>query len=360
MNILSDHITRKMPSGLLTVDREGIITGFNPASERIFGGTLQVNVLLPVLVRESQALHDLLQRCLTTGEIFTRVEFNVPVGPETDKRIGINLSPFTNADGQIEGAICLLSDLTEIVELQNQIKLKENFAALGEMSAGIAHEFKNSLATILGYAQMSMSETDVESLRGYAREVHKESQALSVMVTDFLNFARPINASINEVDLVDLLSTVISDLKNLRPGDYTVRFKATTDATVPCDATLMRQTFLNLLINGVESLYDGHGAMTVLVEEAHRGHVRVTVEDTGRGIPNHQIPKIFLPFFTTKTHGTGLGLSLVQKIVLAHNGRIEVQSNEGKGTRFAVTLPRVMGVQASERVKDPGGPLRSA
>lgn len=349
MNILSDNITRKMPSGLLTVDRHGVITGFNPASERIFGGTLQLNMPLPSLVRESQSLRVLLGRCLSTGETFTRVEFNVPMAPETDKRIGINLSPFSSATGQVAGAICLLSDLTEIVDLQHQIKLKENFAALGEMSAGIAHEFKNALATILGYAQMSMRENDLDTLHGYAREIHKESQGLSVMVTDFLNFARPMKAAIQELDLVDLLKAVVSDLRNLRPGQYEVIFRATTDAVVTCDATLIRQTFLNLLINAVESLTDGQGSVTVFIEDAQRRHVRVSVEDSGRGIPSHQLAKIFLPFFTTKTHGTGLGLALVQKIVLAHNGRIEVHSNEGKGTRFAITLPRVPAGQGSER-----------
>src|SRR4029078_9373821 len=121
------------------------------------------------------------------GETFTRIEFNALMSPQREKRIGINLSPILSAGGEIEGVICLLSDLTEIVELQKQIKLQENFAALGEMSAGIAHEFKNSLATILGYAQMSVSEKDGDTLRGYATEILKESQALSAMITDFLN-----------------------------------------------------------------------------------------------------------------------------------------------------------------------------
>jgi signal transduction histidine kinase len=260
--------------------------------------------------------------------------------PTGDKRIGINLSPINNAQGDIEGAICLLSDLTEVVELQTRVKLKENFAALGEMSAGIAHEFKNSIATIVGYAQMSTSETELKAVQSYAREILKESQALSNMVTDFLNFARPVKASIYETDLIELLQSVIADLRNLRPGPYDVRFLAAGDAVVDCDSTLMRQSFLNLLINATEAL-DGAGSISVLVDApAERSQVRVLVEDTGHGIPPHVISKIFFPFFTTKTHGTGLGLSLVQKIVLAHNGRIEVQSTEGKGTRFTVTLPK--------------------
>lgn len=341
MNIpLSEHITRKMPSGLITVDREGKITAHNPASERIFEGSLASHSMFCDLVRESKALRDLLNRCLTAGEVFTRVEFNAPIRPSVDKRIGINLSPITNPDGGIEGAICLLSDLTEIVELQSQIKLRENFAALGEMSAGIAHEFKNSIATIVGYAQMSTTETDLRALQNYAREIHKESQALSNMVTDFLNFARPVMASMNETDLVELLESVIADFKNLRPGDYDVRFVASGDALVPCDATLMRQSFLNLLINATEAM-EGKGAIAVHLDAPpEKNQVRVTVEDNGRGIPESVVSKIFFPFFTTKTHGTGLGLSLVQKIVLAHNGRIEVKSTQGKGTSFIVTLPK--------------------
>jgi two-component system sensor histidine kinase HydH len=102
----------------------------------------------------------------------------------------------------------------------------------------------------------------------------------------------------------------------------------------------MRQSFLNLLINACEALQGGKGSVSVVVDANREGHVRVVVEDDGRGIPDHQLAKIFFPFFTTKPHGTGLGLPLVQKIVLAHNGRIEVQSTEGKGARFTVTLPR--------------------
>ena len=342
MNIpFSAQITNKMPSGLITVDREGRITGHNPACERIFLETLVTSDLLRDLVRESQALQDLLDRCLKAGEVFTRVQFNVPTGSGVDKRIGINLSPITNPQGQVEGAICLLSDLTEIVELQNQIKLKENFAALGEMSASIAHEFKNSIATIVGYAQLSKTETDVNTLHNYAGEIHKESQALSNMVTDFLNFAKPVLPYMYEIDLVELLDSVIGDLKSRRPGRYDVQFHSSGKAIVPCDATLMRQSFINLLINATEALGE-KGTISVTVEAPEeRNHVRVVVQDTGHGIPEHLVSKIFFPFFTTKAHGTGLGLSLVQKIVLAHNGRIEVQSAEGAGTSFTITLPKI-------------------
>src|SRR5581483_8324585 len=116
-----------MPSGIIVVDRDGKIVGYNPASERIFEGSLARSSRLRDLVRESQGFDDLLRRCLDSGEVFTRVEFNAPIRPDVDKRIGINLSPITTKQGKIHGAICLLSDLTEIVELHNRIKLRENF-----------------------------------------------------------------------------------------------------------------------------------------------------------------------------------------------------------------------------------------
>jgi signal transduction histidine kinase len=325
------------------VDREGKILSHNPASDRIFEGKLSKNAMFRTMVRESDALQTLLNRCVREAEVFTRVEFNAPT-LHGDKRIGINLSPITNAEGEIEGAICLLSDLTDLVDLQNRIKLRENFAALGEMSAGIAHEFKNSLATILGYAQMSATEDDAQTLRGYAREIQKESNSLAAVVTDFLTFARPVSASLQDldlVDLVDLLDSVIADVQSHRVGNYEVSFTANGPAVLPCDGTLMRQAFLNLLINAVEAMEE-HGKLTVRIDRVkERGaeHIRIIVEDTGPGIPAAQMAKIFVPFFTTKSNGTGLGLSLVQKAAIAHNGRVEVQNIELHGARFTVTLP---------------------
>src|SRR5437867_5426305 len=111
MNVLLDNITAKMPSGLIMLDREGKIVGHNPASERIVEGMRSHGSRLRDLVRESQALQDLLDRCLNSGEVFTRVEFSAPIRPDVDKPIGVNLSPIANAKGVIEGAICLLSDL---------------------------------------------------------------------------------------------------------------------------------------------------------------------------------------------------------------------------------------------------------
>src|SRR6185295_6188423 len=133
----------------------------------------------------------------------------------------------------------------------------------------------------------STSETDIAALQHYAREIHKESQALSNMVTEFLNFARPVMASINEVDLAELLQNTIGDLRNLRPGTYDIQLTASGPAIVPCDPTLMRQSFLNLLINAVEAL-DRDGSITVSVDtHKDKKQVRIVIGDNGHGIAPH-------------------------------------------------------------------------
>src|SRR5262249_2252081 len=147
------------------------------------------------------------------------------------------------------------------------------------------HEFKNSIATIVGYAQMSLAETDVAALQHYARELHKESQALSKMVTDFLNFARPVKTSLAEVNLAELVQNTVADLKHLRPGNYEVLLSSEDRVVAACDSTLMRKSFLNLLINGVGAL-EGKGMIRVSIDSRKdRTHIRFTFKEKGHGIP---------------------------------------------------------------------------
>ena len=168
---------------------------------------------------------------------------------------------------------------------------------------------------------------------------------MSTIVTDFLNFARPVNPSIFEVDLDALLESVIGDVRNSRPGNYEIIRTSRIRAIAGCDATLVRQLVLNLMLNAIEAAAETpevKGHVTVAMEsisERESRSVRIVIEDNGPGIPVHDLTKIFYPFFTTKPRGTGLGLSLAQKIVMAHNGRIEAQNADPHGARFLVTIP---------------------
>jgi PAS domain S-box-containing protein len=336
---LSEYITNNMPSGMLTVDARGLITSHNPSSQRIFGYDLGTGRQLADLVEETEELASLLDRCVRTGAAFTRREFNVsdPAGPL--RHIGVNFSPITTPTGQVDGVLCLLSDLTEIVKLQDQIRLKDNFASLGEMSAGIAHEFKNSLATISGYSQMLGAESDPSKMQKYAGEIDKETRNLSRIVREFLNFARPVETSMHPTQISALVTAAVQDLKSARAGKYTVKVNAGYVPPILCDTTLLQQAIFNLLINAADASSD-EGTIEVSVElDEALNQVQLHVIDTGCGISHHDLQKIFIPFFTTKAAGTGLGLPLVQKIVLAHSGTIMIDSREREGTRVSISLP---------------------
>ena len=177
------------------------------------------------LIAEGRELQILLERCLSTSETFTRKEFNVGEGAGALQQIGVNLSPIINVRGQTDGVLCLLSDLIEVVRLQEQVRLKENFAALGEMLAGIGHEFKNSLATISRYAQLLEKDPSDERARDFAKEIYKQTRSVATIVSEFLNFTRPVSASLQEVLVQDPLADAIKDAAHLRPGTATCNWR---------------------------------------------------------------------------------------------------------------------------------------
>jgi signal transduction histidine kinase len=270
------------------------------------------------------------------------LNYSSPIGQ--NMVLGIGFSPIRAVDGGIGGAIMLLTDLTEITALQQEVRLKENMAALGEMAAGIAHEFKNALATISGYAQLiSMSEQD-ES-RGFAQKIFKETQLLAAIVTDFLRFSRPLNLLAAPLDTRELVESCFSEIVE-RGQFHDVTLELVGDfPVVHGDVTLLRQAFSNLVRNACEAMTETETRSKRLqvegvIEKGESGqHLRLDFHDEGCGISAENMDRVFIPFFTTKNTGTGLGLALVHKIVVNHNGKVSVGSIPGVGTTFSVTLP---------------------
>ena len=242
------------------------------------------------------------------------------------------------------GVICLLSDLTEMTALQQQVRLKESLAALGEMSAGIAHEFKNSLATISGYGQLIRQEESLEAARQHAARLVGETRFLTQVVNDFLNFSRPLNLVACEVFTRELIEQSFQEITGRGEFSEVTLELAGEFPTMTADQTLLRQCFANLLRNGCEAVTQAgrHGRIAVegQLEQTEGGPIlRLRFTDNGPDIPPENLDKVFIPFFTTKNEGTGLGLALVHKIVVNHNGKIQVASEAGGGTTFTVMLP---------------------
>ena len=338
---LSEAVTRNMPAGLLLISSAGLITSANPAAE----AALDVHALVyrryaEVLGKES-SLSILLAKCLSEGRTFRReeVEYTTPKGEL--RQLGVTISPILGKSAQVTGALCLLSDLTELAALQRQVQVKESLAALGELSAGIAHEFKNALATISGYAQMIRRESEGETAEN-ARLIVDQTRALTHVVTEFLKFARPLDLSTEEVPLRSVVERVINEIQEAIP-QVTISSRGEFES-IAGDEGLLRQALLNLTRNAaeaaVEQPFGGRVEVYGAIDHMPSGALqRITVTDNGPGIAADDLSKIFVPFYTTKTNGTGLGLAIVQKIIVQHGGSVEVRNQTQGGAEFIVSLP---------------------
>ncbi len=355
---MTEEVTRNMPTGLLLVSATGAISSSNPAAEEALGLRPMRYRSYKEILGEDSGLSQMLTACLHDGKTFQRGEVEHLTSEGEVRRLGVTISPIyrharmtvrrhvsdppRTPEMKVSGALCLMSDLTELTALQKQIRWKENLAALGEMSAGIAHEFKNSLATISGYAQMIRSESKPGETRESAEKILGQTRALTHVVTEFLKFAKPLEICYETVAMAPLVEKLAEELQESLP---LCKFAHEgTFLELPGDEALLRQALLNLARNGAESASGSGPAPKVTIsgtmeELGGKKWQRIRVADNGPGIPDHELQKIFLPFYTTKSEGTGLGLAVVQKVALQHGGSIEARNRPGGGAEFLLWLP---------------------
>ncbi|MBL8149502.1 MAG: GHKL domain-containing protein [Blastocatellia bacterium] len=342
----NERIVASIPSGLVAITPLGYVLLANRRAREI---AAKVEVVKPLQLRYEEffdsvpRLCELIEDCLRNGR---KVELE-EVEKKNGKTLAITVSPlsWSRRETDSHGALCLISDLTEVVELRQRVHFQEHLASLGEMAAGIAHEFKNSLAIISGYSQLLQSVSKESVAQTSAKALVDETNNLSQVVTDFLNFARPQNLQLSPLNLQELLQDC-SDAVVLKSKSSSVEISIVGDfGDVLGDYTLLRRAFLNLLENAIEAITDSVAVrkvtITGFVELSADKKAVIEVSDTGVGIPTADLNCIFVPFFTTKSRGYGIGLALVQKIFLAHQGSVKVKSREGEGTTFTCTLPMI-------------------
>jgi signal transduction histidine kinase len=336
---LRGQIADSLTAGLLVVDGAGLVEVLNPAGRRLLELSTELTDAhyLEVLAGVPP-LAVVISECLTTGEPIVRRSVETP-GSMTATHFGVTVSPLETT-GTARGAICLFSDLTNVVELEEQLRLKETLARLGELTAGIAHEFRNGLATIHGYSRLLDPGALPAQYRPYVEGIRQETEALGSVVTNFLNFARPQPLSVGPVYLERVARRAADDIQHELPTGTTV---TTTGefAAIDGDDVLLRQVFTNLVRNAAEACEAvGRGPIIVIrghVDQAHR-ICRVLVEDNGPGIPASDREKVFRPFFTKRSRGTGLGLAIVQKIVVTHGGRVGIGTSPAGGASVELTF----------------------
>jgi PAS domain S-box-containing protein len=331
------NILQCVTSGVMTFDKNGLVTTINRAAEDILGiNWAQVSGKNCQDIFSSGDICKAVRDTIDKKQPSTRMETTLD-RPQGKAWLGFNTAVLADRQqGEVLGVILSFSDLTEVKRLQGQMELKERLTALGEMSAGIAHELRNPMAVILGYLNLLSKKIDPAN-QNIIRDITSEIDGMNRIIGDLLTFARPASLNRVSVNIKELIEGCLSNV--LQAKDAVTKITPVLrldDVEALLDEGLMRQVFNNLFLNAVEAMPDG-GTLTV---DAHGGrNLTVTVADAGTGVPNETIKKIFLPFFTTKDKGVGLGLALVHKIVLSHGGRLEVESTQGKGTAFTVIIP---------------------
>ncbi len=332
----NENILQCVTSGVMTFDRSCLLTTINRAAEEVLG------------VKREQVIGKACRDLFLTGEISKTIQdtfetrmpsarMESPIDCPSGKRwLGYNTVVLTDRRGEAIGVIFSFSDLTQVKQLQEQMELRERLTALGEMSAGIAHELRNPMAVISGYLNLLSKKMGTEH-QNIIRDITNEVSGMNRIIGDLLTFARPASLNRVKVNIHEMLENcLVAALQATGAGSRITTDLKLDDVEADVDEVLMKQAFTNLIQNAIEAMPDG-GTLTIATEK--KRELKISICDTGIGIPPENIKRIFLPFYTTKEKGTGLGLALVHKIVLSHGGRIAVESSEGKGAAFRVILP---------------------
>ena len=359
----SERIVASVPSALIAFDGAGhsmVINAPGRALLRIDGGALgqPVGEILHNIPQLAQMVVD----CLQSGKVYRREEIETITSEELPRRLGATVAPIELAsDRGPRGALCLLTDITEVTQLREQVALKKNLESLGEMSAGLAHEFKNAIATLHGYVQLLQSLELDERAQGTASSLLNEVRNLSDMVTSFLNFARPQPLELDEVNLDELIADCAGELAPIfKQGGVELLIAGTGDVSpassdgststvhslvIRADERMLRQALLNLIRNAAEAVSESQTDRRVEVlssserDNAGKDWAVVVINDTGEGIPAADLQRTFIPFFTTKATGHGVGLALAHRVITQHGGTLTASNGKDGGAVFSVRLP---------------------
>jgi len=325
----NENILQSVPSGVISLDEALRVTKVNLSAEKI----LEIKRESTIGKHHTDVLNKPITDLLNDKKIIERGEITYLTPAGRRIWLGLTLSPLKDREDNIIGQILIFTDLTQLKALEAQMELRSRLSSLGEISAGIAHELRNPMAVIAGYTQLLSKKAD-PSLKPTVDAITTEINVMNRIISDFLSFAKPAELAISDVDLKKITENCIVTLVRER-NNIKVHLDIENLPVIKGDEILLRQAFTNLIQNAVEAMPAG-GDLTI--KYATSNLLEVMVSDTGPGIAEDMADKIFLPFFTTKDRGTGLGLSLVQKIIVSHGGSISVDSSK-RGATFRIRLP---------------------
>lgn len=354
LRIDTNDILENMSSGVLVVDTDSRVLTMNAAAEDILElrkDEVVTHRVDTALKRRAPDLALELMESLGSERPRRRQEISGQSRAGAYRPMGISISPLTDGTRRRRGVIAVFQDLTEVHEMRERVRKADRLAAVGELSAGIAHELRNPLASISGSIEMLYHELALDGENRRLMElIMRESDRLDRIISDFLEFARLRTPRRVPAKLFRCIEDVVTLVRQNAEKSTGVTIRTTCDPALPdvwMDDEQMRQVFMNLAVNACEAMGAG-GTLDVAAERAGDHKVRIAFKDSGPGIDPEGLERMFEPFFTTKDGGTGLGLAMANKIVSAHGGAIEFRNAE-RGAVFTIVLP----VGAPVREKKP-------
>ncbi len=373
LRVFTEDIVESIASGLVTTDLSGKITSFNRSASEITG--FQPEEAVGSIWWELFSWEEIRDRYRNLAVTGAPQRFDGEISTKEGERclLGVTISPLRNEHGGQIGIIGTFQDLTQLRSLEEEMHKKERLATIGEMAAGMAHEIRNPLASLSGSIEVLKSDLNLRDEHLKLMEIAiREAERLNSIITQFLLYAKPLPPRRRRTDLHALLSETVQLLQNNPEYHDRIRVSLLTPPEplmILIDPDQIRQVFWNLSINAFQSMPEG-GVLTIStrrtrtkkgkISAAPEEVVEILFADTGEGIKKEDLPRIFYPFFTTKSSGSGLGLSIVQRIIEEHTGEILVESSS-KGTTFSIVLP-LDELTRSERLdreaSDPGAFLK--
>lgn len=344
-----DLIFQSVGSGLIAVNPAGHVTAFNRAAESITGVPEReaLGQTWEALFGSGVDLDEARLAVASPGAQSLRYEIRLRRRDGLEVPIGVSFWSLRSGEGEVVGLIGVCQDLSSIKRMEQRVRQADRLATIGRLSANIAHEIRNPLASLAGAIEALARELPPDSGRDRLVEiVLRESDRLNHIIRDFLEYARPAPMTPHSIDLAELLEEVLVLVEHRsHPAELKVVREFADALPARVDPQQLRQAIWNLCINAVQAMPEG-GELRVggrLLPGRKPARMQLWVSDTGPGIAEGDLPQIFEPFFSTKAEGSGIGLALVYRVVQDHDGQIEVRSQPGVGTTFLLTLPSTDG-----------------
>lgn len=340
-----DLIFESVGSGLVAVDPAGRVTAFNRAAESITGVPAAEALGQPweAIFGQGIDLEKVREAAAEDPSLAPRYEFPLRRRDGRELPVGISFWSLRSGRGDVEGLIGVCQDLSLIKQMEQRMRQADRLAAVGRLSANMAHEIRNPLASISGAVEALAKELPPDQRRNRLLEiVLRESGRLNDLVSDFLEYARPAPLAPLLADMALLLDEVLVliEHRSLPPNLKIIR-EYGESLVARMDPQQMRQAIWNLCLNAVQSMPDGSGEVRVgaRLSPGDPGGLQIWIADTGQGIAEEDLPHIYEPFYSTKPEGSGLGLALVYRVMQDHGGHVDVKTHPGEGTTFTLTLP---------------------